>query len=304
MADLHASVQAQLHAFKAAIDLANGHVMEVDALMTTLDHEFDSFAAHVQSETAQHLTLLHGLTAQCHALDGELTHAFGDLSHAVSAAEQDLGQEVDTLEKEATNLQHENDGFVQKTEEADHSVEQIVQEAGHFADDTNAKVHDAAQHIIDTGHQTAEKFGNELVHHVNDLHQKIDQTYHGFEQDANNHLHTLEQDVHGYASHVSEQAQHFADQAHNAGNAAKDKLMATVHDLEHGVTGHLGDLAHDIQGFHDSFMKLSEFITTLTSEGVDAVSELGQAMDAANVGLNGVVKTVTNVKDILDEIHL
>ncbi len=304
MADLHASVQAQLHAFKAAIDQANQHVMEVDALMNTLDHEFETFASHLQTETEQHLTLLHGLTAQCHSLDSELAHAFGDLSHAVSAAEQELGQEVAELEKEATNLQHENDGFVQRTEESDHSVEQIVQDTSHFADDTNAKVHEAAQHIIDTGHQTAEKFGNELVHHVTDLHQKIDQTYHGFEQEANNHLHELGQEVHSYASHVSEQAQHFADQAHNAGNAAKDKLMASVHELEHGVTGHLGDLGHDIQTFHDSFMKLSEFITTLSNEGVVAVEDLGLVMEATNVGLNGVVKTVTNVKEILDEIHL
>ncbi len=304
MADIHASVQAQLHAFKAAIDQANQHVMEVDNLMNSLDHEFESFAAHLQSETEQHLTLLHGLTAQCHALDSELAHAFGDLNNAVSAAEQDVGQEVQELEQEATMLQHENDGFVQRTEESDHSIEQIIQDTHHFADDTNAKVHEAAQHIIETGHQAANKFGNELVHHVNDLHQKIDQTYHGYEQEATNHLHALEQEVHGYASHVAEQAHHFADQAHDVGNAAKDKLMASVHELEHGVTGHLGDLGHNIESFHDSFMKLSEFITTLSNEGVSVVDDLGLVMEATNVGLNGVVKTVTNVKDILDEIHL
>lgn len=304
MADLHASVQAQLQAFKAAIDQANGHVLEVDGLMDSLDHEFETFASHLHSETEQHLTLIHGLTAQCHALDSELTQLFGELGSLVVSAEQDLGHEVDVLEKEAINLQHENDSFVQKTEEADHSVQQIVQDAGHLADDTNGKIHEASQHIIETGHQAANKFGNELVHHVTDLHQKIETTYHGFEQQANNHLQTLEHEVQGYASHVGEQAQHFADQAHSAGNAAKDKLMSSLHDLEQGVTGHLGDLGHNVEQFHDSFMKLSEFITTLSGEGVNAVGELGQAMDATNVGLNGVVKTVTNVKEILDEIHL
>jgi chromosome segregation ATPase len=304
MASIQATVHAQLQAFKSALEQANQHIVEVESLMDNLDHEFDSFSAHLQSETEQHLGRLHTLTTSCHSLDGELTQAFTELGEALTAAEDMALPCVEETVKKVAELQHENDGLVHKIDEADHSVEQLVQEVGHFAEDTSHKVNDAAHHIVETGHQTANKFGNELVHHVTELHQKVEHTFHTFEQEANNHLHDLEQHVGSYSHHVAEQAHHFAEHAQNAGNAAKDKLVASVSELEHGVMGHLGDLGQNIQHFHDDFMKLSEFITGLSTEGIEMVGELGEAIGTVNVGLNGVVKTVTNVKEILDEIGL
>lgn len=304
MASIQATVHAQLQAFKAALEQANQHIVEVESLLDNLDHEFDSFAAHLQSETEQHLGRLHTLTSQCHSLDGELTQAFGELGEALTATEDAAAPCVDETVKKVAELQNDNDGLVHKIDEADHSVEQLVQEVGHLAEDTSHKVNDAAQHIIETGHQTANKFGNELVHHVTELHQKVEQTFHSFEQEANNHLHDLEQEVGGYAQHIGEQAHHFAEHAQNAGNAAKDKLVSSVGELENGVMGHLGDLGQNIQHFHDDFMKLSEFITSLSTEGIEVVGEVGEAIGTINVGLNGVVKTVSNVKEILDEIGL
>lgn len=304
MADIRAQVQAQLQAFKAAIDQSNQQVQELEGLMDNLDHEFESFASHLQSETQQHLKMLNGMTAKCHSLDSELTQVFTELTSTISAAEGHLDQEVNELEKESANLQRWNDGFVHKLEEADHDVERIVQDVGHHAQEAAHKIDEAANHIIETGHKTANKFGNELVDHVNSIHQKTDQVFHEFEQEANNHLHDLEQEVGNYGHHLTEQAQHFAEQAQNSGNEAKEKMMNTVHELEQGVMGHLGDLGQNVEHFHDSFIKMSEFITHLTAEGVETVDALGQAMDTVNVGLNGVAETVSNVKEILDEIGL
>ncbi|MEI8155840.1 MAG: hypothetical protein WCH60_03175 [Burkholderiales bacterium] len=301
---VQATVHAQLQAFKSALEQANQHLVEVESLLDNLDQEFDSFSAHLQTETEQHVGRLHTLTSQCHSLDGELTQAFTELGEALTATEDTSAPCVEETVKHISELQHDNDGLVQKIDEADHSVEQLVQEVGHLADDTSHKVNDAAHHIVDTGHQAANKFGNELVHHVAELHQKVEQTFHTFEQEANNHLHDLEQEVGSYSQHIGEQAQHFAEQAQSAGNGVKDKLVSSVSDLENGVMGHLGDLGQNIQHFHDDFMKLSEFITSLSTEGIEVVSEVGHAIDTVNVGLNGVVKTVTNVKEILDEIGL
>ena len=304
MASISAHVQAQLHAAKAAIDQAYQQVQDLDGMMDSLDHEFDTFTSHLLSETQQHLKLLNGLTSQCHVLDSELTQVFTELSSAMHTAEGQLGGEVTELEKEGGNLLRWNDGFIHMLEESDHTVEQVVQDVGHVADEVSHKVGEAAHHIIETGEQTANKFGNELVHHVKGLHDKVDQIYHGFEQEANNRLHDLEHEVSNYSTHLVEQAQHFAEHAQHAGHEAKEKLMSSVHELENGVVGHLTDLSHNVQHFHDSFMKMAEFVTNLTTEGIEVVGELGHAMDATNVGLNGVAKTVSNVKEILDEISL
>jgi len=49
---------------------------------------------------------------------------------------------------------------------------------------------------------------------------------------------------------------------------------------------------------------VSETVTNLTSHGVDTVAVMSEAAESTNVGLNEIIGSVTDVKEILDEIGL
>ena len=304
MADIRSQVQATLDTFQASVTEASEQVAELESLMDTMDQAFEDFFNEMQQETQQRIRDLNRLQAQCHKVEADVGRLAAETNSGLGGAESELGSDMDKLDDGTSKMIADNDGLQGHVEESDNTLQSLLDQIGEAADNVGSKAKSAIAQVIDVGERAGDTFGNTLVDGLKGVNGQLDDAFNSFQQEANGLVNEVEDNVQTLAQSVAEAAQNFAEEAQNQGKAAESGLMDAVGNLESSFMGNLGELGDNVQSFVDNFTQLSEMFTNVTESAVTTVGEVGDAMDSVNIGLKGVVGTIQNVKDILDEISL
>jgi phage-related protein len=304
MADMRSQVQSVLEGFQSSVTEASEQVAELEGLMDTMDQAFEDFFNEMQQETQQRIRDLNKLQAQCHKVETDVGRLVAETNSALGGAESEVGSDIDKLEEGTTKMIADNDGLQGHIEDSDNTVQNLIDQIAEGAENVGSKAKSAIEHVISVGERTADTFGNTLVDGLKSVNSTVEEAFNGFQQDANNLVNEVQDNVQNLAQSVTDAAQSFAEEVQNQGKSAESGLMDAVGNLENSFLGNLGELGDNVQSFVDNFTQLSEMFTNVTESAVTTVGEIGDAMDSVNIGLKGVVGTIQNVKDILDEISL
>lgn len=304
MADIRSQVQATLDAFQASVTEASEQVAELEGLMDTMDQAFEDFFNEMQRETQQRIRDLNRLQAQCHKVEADVGRLAAETNSGLGSASSEIGSDMDKLDDGTSKMIADNDSLQGHVEESDNTLQSLLDQVAEAADNVGNKAKSAITQVIAVGERAGDTFGNTLVDGLKGVNGQLDEAFNGFQQEANSLISEVEDNVQTLAQSVTEAAQNFAEEAQNQGKAAESGLMDAVGNLESSFMGNLGELGDNVQSFVDNFTQLSEMFTSVTESAVTTVGEVGDAMDSVNIGLKGVVGTIQNVKDILDEISL
>ena len=304
MADVQAQVQQQLDQFKAQVHEAAQQVSSLEELMTQVEAGFTKLEADIEERMGQLNTMFGNLEPMIQEVTHEFQQEYDALLALCQKAEGEFHDDAATIEQDCNQFAHEMEDYVHAIEEHDHTVEQHVQDAANKAQEVINKAKSIAEHVVDTGVHTA----TTVVHGVESAAKSVE---HGVEQV----VHTVQQGIstavqgllgHGndIGSLVRAQAQHLGEGLQNQDAQLESEMQNLLHQLEAGTTEHLDKLIQEVEQMEHAITAVSETVTQLTTSGVDSIGIMTSVAEATNVGLNTVVGSVKDVKEILDEVGL